>query len=156
MKLVPLALLLLAGACSSSDDADPGAAFVGTWSTTTGSQTVSGCIFAKKSENLALTYTVSKGDGADVKLASSADPDCVLKANVVDGRATVVAGQTCTRTEENFKDTYTFATTSAMDLNGEGGAPAVKLEATFKRATLDGTDTGYECGFTEESPLKKN
>lgn len=151
---MPFALVLLAGACSSSDE-DAGADFVGSWSTTTGVQTVKDCQFSAQHENVAITYTVAKGSGADVKLQSSVDPSCELLANVVEKRALVVAGQTCVRTEGSFKDTYTFATTSVMDLTVDG-APSVKLDATFKRATTDGTDTGYECGYTEESPIKKN
>ena len=112
------------------------------------------CQFASKKENLAIDYTVAKGDGADLKITSSLATDCTLKANVVGTRATVLENQTCERTDGQFKDTYRYATTSVLDIS-QGGSGTMKLEATFRRALADGTDTGFECGFTEESPITK-
>lgn len=143
-------------ACSSSDDANPGDAFVGTWTTTTGVESVIDCQFSSKTENLAISYSITKGDGSDLKFTSNLAPECVLKANVVGTRATVLENQTCTRSsaDNKFKDTYRYATTSVLDMP-QAGTGTMKLEATFRRALADGTDTGFECGYTEESPVKK-
>lgn len=146
--------LAMATACSSDDGEGPGGAFIGTWTTTTGTQSIIDCQFAAKKENLAISYTVSKGDGSDLKFTSSAAADCTLKANVVGTRATVLENQMCTRASDDgkYKDTYRYATTSVMDMSS---AATMKLEATFRRALADGTDTGFECGFTEESPITR-
>jgi hypothetical protein len=156
-KLTALtAAVLVATACGDdSDESDKGGAFIGTWTTTAATQSVIDCQFANKKENVAITYTVAKGDGADLKITSDAGGDCALKANVVGTRALVLENQTCERTEDQFKDTYKYATTSVIDMAADGTA-TIQLEATFKRATLDGLDTGYECGFTEEAPIHKN
>ncbi|MFO0737166.1 MAG: hypothetical protein U0270_14855 [Labilithrix sp.] len=147
-----LCALAMTTACSS-DEAGPGDAFLGTWTTTTGTQSVIDCQFASKKENLSITYTVAKTDGADLQLTSSADANCTLKAKVVGQRATVLENQTCVRKEDRYEDTYKFATTSVLDMP-QAGTGTIKLEATFKRS-LDGLDTGFECGFTEEAPIKK-
>ncbi len=152
--MVLMLAALATNACGDDDDASAGEAFVGTWATTTGTQSIIDCQFATKKENLAITYTVTKGQGADLALVSSQAADCSLKANVIGTRATVLENQTCVRTDGQFKDTYTYATTSVIDMPASGGA-TIKLEATFKRATLEGLDTGYECGFTELAPITK-
>ena len=155
LRIVPLAFAMaMATACSSDDAENPGVAFIGTWSTTTGTQSIIDCQFATKKENLSITYTVAKGDGADVQVTSSLATDCTLKANIVGTRATVLENQSCVRSDGQFKDTYRYATTSVLDMP-QSGAGTMKLEATFRRALADGTDTGFECGFTEEAPITK-
>jgi len=155
-KLLALACIVLATGCGdgADDAASPGGPFLGTWATTSATTSVFDCPFKADQQNVPVTYTVAKGDGADLKITSSLAPDCALKANVVGTRATVLVNQSCQRQDAKYKDTYTYATTSVFDMP-PGGAATIKLEATFKRATIDGLDTGYECGFTEESPVTK-
>lgn len=155
-ELVILTCAVVMATACSDDEEGPGQAFLGTWTTAAGVQTVFDCgpDFASKKENLSITYKVEKGDGADLVLTSSAAPECPLKANVIGQRAAVLEDQTCVRSEDRYRDTYRFATSSGLDLPQEGGA-TIKLEATFRRALADGTDTGFDCGYTEEAPIAK-
>jgi hypothetical protein len=149
MALTCAALVLATATACGDDEAGDGAGgpFIGTWSTTTGKRSIINCLLKATTENLAITYTVEKGDGADVTIVSSLAADCKLKANVVGTRATLIEDQTCVHKEGANEDTYRYATTSVFDLTN--GA-TVKLQATFTRA-----DGALECGYTEEATITK-
>ncbi|MBX3230598.1 MAG: hypothetical protein KIT84_00160 [Labilithrix sp.] len=161
--LLSFLLGLLAGCGGDDGDENPAAtAFIGTWTTTTATQTVSECLIADQigdKQNVALTWTVAKSPdaSADVVLTSNSLADCTLKAKVADKKATLVSGNTCkVAFNDKYDHAYTFSGASTFELGPDGKTATFNLQATFDEREKSGSPTGYTCAFTENAPLTKS
>lgn len=156
-RLLVLVTIALA-ACSDDPAEDKGAAFAGTWKTTTATQEVTECLFASSKANVAVTWTVTKSPdaSADIVLKNDAIADCVLKAKVVDKKATLVAGNTCKASfDAKFDSKYTYLPESTFELGADGKSATFKLLASGDLLTKDGQGTGYTCAYAETAAFTK-
>ena len=115
--------------------------------------------FPSNKPNVAVTWTVSKSPDAtaDIVLKSDVRADCVLKAKIIDKKATLVAGNACkTSFDAKYDSSYTFLPESAFEIGPDGKTATFKLLASFDQLTKDGAGTGYTCAFSETSPLTKS
>ncbi|MBX3259547.1 MAG: hypothetical protein KIS78_03100 [Labilithrix sp.] len=125
--------------------------FLGTWSTSKATQTLSDCAAAGKQTDISITLNVTRGTTSDILATNTLAPSCVLQANVRGDTATLVAEQTCTATFPTGVDTYTYAGTSTFKLVSADGTQAVmELNATITNAP-----SGATCTFQEIAPYEK-
>ncbi|MBX3206223.1 MAG: hypothetical protein KF764_14220 [Labilithrix sp.] len=127
------------------------APFLGTWSTSKATQTLSNCQAAGTQRDITITLNVTRGTTSDILATNTLAPSCVLQANVRGDTATLIADQTCTATFPNAVDTYTYAGTSTFKLVSADGAQAVmQLDAT-----ISNSPSGATCTFQEIAPYAK-
>jgi hypothetical protein len=152
MRAPSLFVFTLLAGCVGSDPtpaSGPSATdtFLGTWKTTTGTQTLTGCALAQTNKNVAVTMTVTKGGAGDIVMTNTLAPTCSLHADVSGTEARLAAGQTCI---SPTKDSYTYATTSTFAITAQSSNEGiVKLDATVTFAN------GMVCTFSESDPYAK-
>jgi hypothetical protein len=136
---------------TSGGDTSATQAFIGSWSPTTGNQTVNcpGSMPSSQAVTDTLTFT-SPGGGTTLEVASQ---DCVFTALASGNTASESpANQTCVVTYQNTDVVLTYSSyTFTLSID-----PA---EATLSgQGTLKGTvnGTAYNCTFTESAQYLKN
>jgi hypothetical protein len=125
-------------------------AFLGTWSTSTATQTLADCPIAKTTNNLMVSFEVKRGTTSDILLNHVAAPTCILSGKISGETATLDA-QVCTFTfaggEEN---TYTYPKDTNTFVLGSGGTAAT---ITIKAKLT--SNVGPPCDFTETGTYVK-
>ncbi len=125
--------------------------FLGTWTTSTATQTLN-CAAARTQKDITISLEVKKGTTSDILANNTLAPSCVLRANVVGDTATFVDGQTCKATfPDGSTDTYTYAGTSTFKLTLADGAQATMT----LNATISNSPSGATCTFAESAPYTK-
>lgn len=123
--------------------------FLGTWTTKTATQTVTGCSYAQTNKNVEITLKVTKGKSGDIAMTNTLAPSCSIEANISGNEATVIADQRCTDSSNGVE--YEYSQTSSFRLTNEDGTAAtVRLDATM---TLP---SGETCSFTESDPYARS
>lgn len=127
--------------------------FVGTWVTSTATQTVDGCPQAV-SGTRAITLTIEKTGTSPGEITASNDiaPGCFLVLNVSGDTATLAPGQTCTFTGGGDTLTYSYASAGTFSVaSGTSGLEGSEhLIATYTSAV-----GGFTCNFDELAVFAK-
>jgi hypothetical protein len=124
--------------------------FVGTWSTTGGTESMH-CPDAPTpdaSQPIQSMLTFAKGTASDVILTGNG---CTTLANVSDATASILDGQTCKVALEGEEDDYTYSNGS-FTVGDDGKSATLVATGSVLVATRSGT---FHCTFTLNEPYTK-
>lgn len=132
-----------AGAPSGDSKLAP---FLGSWSSNNGAVTLRCPGEPEQTGTLPSDIVLEPGRSSDLELKELA---CALKLNVNGNKATLVGGQTCTHTDAQERDDYTFADGSFV-LGTPTGTATLTLRGKVKITTTSGSGT---CDFERADPF---
>jgi hypothetical protein len=151
VKAILIGLTLTLGACGSGGGSNVNK-FVGVWSPSSGTYTITCAGMAASTSQVTDTLTWTTGTSSDL-VQTIPGTSCVLHADVTSLTATAASGQTCQVSSGGVTHRLTImAYTFALGADGLTGS---ENYSGTDAATVDATGQTLNCNFTQQASYAK-